>query len=434
MKSLIIKYEFVLEKICHFFSCPIIQILSFILYKIIVDLIYFLYIGRMSDYGILISNTNIISGYFITVILAIFVVIYSKHTEPSSFIMIVISMIYFVPITTYCSLGPGADATFFYMAIYAIWISVLWILVPTIGIKNDNIEFSNIFYYVLFVIVAIITIYISFRYTDFRIVTSLKNIYEIRAEAAEYDLPIVLSYFQQFSGIIIPMLILMSFYKKKYIFIFIGIILLIFNFSFAAQKSILFMGVLLIIGCIFWKQNMIYLIVPSGVVLGLLGLLEVVVSSHNYIISYFFRRQGFVLAQLSDEYYRFFYQNPSDLFRSTFIGKIGFDSPYNLQLSKVIGNNFSSQVINCNNGLLADVWAHLGVMGVIIMPFILIVCFRLFDCCCNRLCAKYYIGLSFYSAVLFANTTWSTVLLSHGYFIMCILFILFPRDERKKLK
>lgn len=427
------KYKMIIEKVCSPFSLSAVQVICFILYKIIVDLIYMLYLGKTSDYGVNINVLNVISGYMMVLFFSLWIVRYCNQIRPSSFIMIVFNMIYFIPLTAYCSWGVGSSATLFFGMIYWLWLTFLWNIVPTIRVKK-KVEFTQFFFIVLFLCTCILTLYISYRYTGFRIVTSLQHIYEIRAEAATYDLPRLLSYFQQFSSIIIPMLILMAFNKKKYILVIIGFVLLIFNFSFAAQKSILFMGILLLLGYIFWKKEMIYLIIPGGTLLGILGLVEKNYFFHDYIISYLFRRQGYLLVQLSDEYYRFFRNNPTDIFRSTFLGKLGFHSPYNLPISKVIGNNYSSQIINCNNGLLADVWSHLGVIGVLVMPIILIICFRFFDFVCDELDAKYYVGLTVYCGVLFANTTWSTVLLTHGFLIMCVLFFVFPGKEEKNEK
>lgn len=136
-----------------------------------------------------------------------------------------------------------------------------------------------------------------------------------------------------------------------------------------------------------------------------------------------------MLAQLSDEYYRYFRNNPTDIFRGTFLGKLGFESPYNLPISYVIGNNYSTQTVNCNNGLLADVWSNLGIIGIVVMPFILIVCFRLFDMATEGIESRYVVGLAVYYVVMFSNSTWSTVLLTHGFLIMCIGFFMFPRVQ-----
>ena len=424
-------YNFIIDQLVAFFSNSKVQVGSFILYKLLVDLIYILYSGHFSNYGVQISKLNVVTGYMMAIMLSYWIVQYCRTEIPSSYIMIVINMVYFIPITTYCSMGPGSSGLLLAALLYALCLSILWKKIPVVVKKKEDILSSNKFFYCLFVIVSILTIYISIRYTGLRVHLSLSNVYEIRAEATTYGLPIILSYIQNFLGILISMLILFFIFKKNIFFSIISIGLLVLQYSFEARKSIFFMGILLIFGCFFWKKKMIYLIVPGGSLLGILALLEIFFTKHGYIIDYFFRRQGYVLAQLSDRYYRFFLDNPRDVFRSTFLGKLGFDSPYSLSLSKVIGNNFTSQNITCNNGLLADVWAHIGWGGIIIMPIILIICFRVLDYSCCNIQSKYYIGLAIFYGIAFANTTWSTVLLTHGFGFLCLLFMIFPKEKPK---
>lgn len=433
MKKLIYKYNVLTELMCRFFSSRQVQIICFVLYKIVVDFIYIIYIGKTADFGIEYNILNIVSGYLFVVLLSGFLKALYQNERASSVIMIVIYMIYFIPITTYCSYGPGSSSLMFFMILYAFLLTFLEIKLPVYSIKMKDSRsmevISKILFYLLFTGISVFTIYISYRYTGFRIIFNLNDVYQYRAEAAAYDMSRWMSYMQALSKIVIPLLILLAFVYKKKLLIIWGAVLLFLNFSFAGHKSILFMGLLLFLGVVFWKKGMSCIFVPGGIMLGVVGLLEYFFSTHSYVINWFFRRQGYSLAQLSDFYYRFFSENPTDIFRSTFLGKLGFSSPYMQPISSVIGNNYSTQTVNCNNGLLADVWAHIGTVGIIIMPVILIVCFRVFDMASFGIKTNYIVGLAAYYAVMFANTTWSTVLLTHGYLLMCIIYFFFPRNH-----
>ena len=437
MKSICKKYDDIINLICSFFSGRDIQIICFILYKIIVDIIYIFCIGPGSSFGVMGNVWKIIAGYMIVVVLSLSLYRIQRIENASTILLTVIYMIYFVPITTYCGWGPGSNSLLFFMFLYALLLTFLEIKIPVYSIKiSGNSKKGEVIlsagFYILFIVVAVLTLYIAYRYTGFRVITNLNDVYQYRAEAAEYDMPGWLSRMQSFSNILIPMLILMAFVRKKILLVLLGCVFLILNFSYAGHKSIFFMGIILFAGYFFWRKGMNCLFLPAGCMLGVIGLFEYFFSSHAYIVSWFFRRQGYTLAQLSDYYYRFFSENPTDIFRGTFLGKIGFSSPYSLPIAKVIGNNYSTQTVNCNNGLLADVWSHLGVIGLIVMPVILVICFRLFDMAATGLSTRYIVGLAAYYAVSFSNSTWSTVLLTHGYLIMCVAFFMFPRDNSQK--
>ena len=151
---------------------------------------------------------------------------------------------------------------------------------------------------------------------------------------------------------------------------------------------------------------------------------------NGLIVNLLFRRQGMVLAKLSEYYYKYFLHHPLDLFRNGIMGKLGFTSPYTQPISYVIGNNYETQLINCNNGLLADVWTNLGFLGLIIMPIILVICFRMFDLVSSQIDSRLIVSLSIYYAVAFSNSAWSTVLLTHGFIIMCFMLLIFPHERQ----
>lgn len=432
--QIIKRYESILEMGNTFFSSFQVQGICLLIYKILVDLIYLLYIGPTFNYGIKINVINIISSYLYIGIYSIIFYHFIKAQTASAIMFIAMSVIYLIPITTYCSLGSGSSGLLFYAVLYWTLFSALQITVPVVVFKKSELSERVCFFLMYFLLIgtSIFTIYLSWKYTGFRIVTNLLEVYDIRAEAAAYDMSTVFLYLQSFSTILIPMLMLFSFRQKKYILVLWEAFLLVLNFSFAGHKTVLFMGVLVIAGAIIWREQMISMILPGGIGLAVLGIVEEKIFSHAYIISFFFRRQGYVLAELSDKYYRFFRHNPTDIFRGTFLGKLGFESPYQLSMSYVIGNNYETQTVSYNNGLLADVWSNLGIIGIFIMPFIMIVCFRLFDMATQKIHSKYVIGLALYYGVIFANSAWSTVLLTHGFLIMCLGFFIFPRAQSIK--
>lgn len=423
-------YKDILEKSDAFFSSfPVLGICLF-LYKIMVDIIYLLCIGPTFQYGIRINLLNIASSYLYLGIYTIFFYDFVKNRTVSSVMFIVLNMIYFIPITTYCSLGSGSSSFLFFAILYWTLLSILQIMIPVIVLKRTEMseQRCSFFMYFLLAGISIFTVYLSWKYTRFRIVTNLLEVYDIRAEAADYDMSNGFRYLQNFSTILIPLLIIFCFRQKKYLMVLWGTFLLILNFSFAGHKTVLFMGILVIAGAVFWRRQMASWILPGGIGLAILGVLEERAFTHAYIISFFFRRMGYLLAQLSDEYYRYFRDNPTEIFRGTFLGKLGFGSPYRLSLPYVIGNNYLSQTVSCNNGFLADIWSNTGIIGIFVMPFILIVCFRFFDMAADGINSRYVVGLTVYYAVVFSNGTWSTVLLTHGFLIMCFVYFMFSRD------
>ena len=183
--------------------------------------------------------------------------------------------------------------------IYWLFLSILQCRLPiiTIRTKRTYVISLNKFFYILVILSSVMVIYLWAKYTDFRLLTSFFDVYDARSEASEYELPVILSYFQQLLNIIIPILILLALMKEKYVMLLWLLVLTYINFSFAGHKSVIFFPVLLIGGYLFYRRKMVRLIIPGAILLEVAAFIEQWFGS-IYITSYIFRRQGLVLAQL----------------------------------------------------------------------------------------------------------------------------------------
>lgn len=148
-------------------------------------------------------------------------------------------------------------------------------------------------------------------------------------------------------------------------------------------------------------------------------------------MSLFFRRVMYVPVQISEHCAMYASLRPLNLFQQGIMGKLSFESIYSANISKVIGaymGSFSA----ANNGLLGDLYLNLpAVPGILLMPLILIVCLRLFDLLAGKVERKYLLPFCVYYAFGFINSSWSTVLLSHGFLIACLLLYLFPKEAKR---
>lgn len=432
-KNIVFKYNSFISICGMHFESYALNCFAVLLYKGLLDVIYCIYIaGSHTFFSLDISIINTVNGWLAVFIMIPFINLYYKQKTCSAIIMIAINMIYFIPITTYCGYGGGSSSFLFFAFIYWVILSILQIKLPIIGYKTrvDYIKISNKIIYVLIILVSLFSLYIWWKYSGFRIHLDILNVYGIRSEAADNPLPLILSYTWHIVTILVPILIILMLHNKKYLTLIWLLFIMVINFSYAGNKSIILFPIILIGGYAFYRGNMISLIFPIGIVIEILAVIEEKLGS-IFIISYLFRRQSMVLAQLSEQYYRFFLENPTDIFRNSIMGKFGFDSVYNNTLARVIGENYQNQTVNCNNGLLADVWSGLGVIGIIVMPIIVILCLRLLDFVSYKIDLRMMVGLVLYYAIMFTNTTWSTVLLTHGFIVLCLMLIIFPRKTYK---
>lgn len=432
------KYTILMEKVSNQVSNVIFTYIFMIAYKALLDVIYCKYIGGLYAFHYVeISIPNCLNGWAAVIVMAwFFHKCYSQNVS-SAIIYIIVVLFYFIPITTYCSFGGGSSSFLFFAILYWGVLTFLQFKMPVVvlSFKNDNQrrkKYENVFFYVAIVAISVMIIYVWGKYTDFRMLLSLFNVYDVRREASEYALSMLMKYLLQATRIIVPMLILLALKKKKYLSFLWLLFITFINFSYDGSKTVILFPILLIGGYIFYREKMINCILPGVILVQILSIIEQIIG-RGIIITLVFRRQAILLAKLSEDYYRFFIGHPIDIFRNSILGKFGFESLYNQDISKVIGNNYETQVINCNNGLLADVWANLGIIGIFVMPVVLVVCFRIFDMVSYQVNQRLIVSLAVYYAVMFMNTTWSIVLLTHGFLIMCIILLVFPRSKCEKM-
>lgn len=427
------KYNNLSEKLGDVAARPVVSFASLIIYKALLDFIFCLYIGpKYPFFDVTASAVNAVNGWIMVIFSGFALRYYYKNESASSIMMVALHMIYFIPITTFCAYGGGASSFLFYAGIYWVLLVLLQWKLPVITMKPLNSEVSGKLFYALMFFFSIVSLYIWAKYADFRILLSLLDVYDVRLEAAKVTMPTILAYIRQFSGIVVPMLILLALVKRKYVSLVWLLFITLINFSYAGNKTVILFPVLLVGGYVFYRKKMLSLVFPGGILLALLAIVEELIAGPGQIISLFFRRMGIVLAQLSEYNYRFFLENDTDIFRNSIMSKFGFESIYNQTLANVIGNNFETQVVNCNNGLMADVWSGLGVIGVFVMPVIMIICFRLFDFVSNGMDSRVIVSLAVYYAMTFTNATWSTVLITHGFVIMCVMLVVFPRKSEHR--
>lgn len=428
-------YEYGMMKFVDRLSNPVITIVTVIIYKALLDIMYCQYIGGIHTFfSVYVSPLNVINGWLMVLLMSVFFEKHYLHNAPSSIMLLLFNIIYFIPITTYCGYGGGSSSFLMWTFVYWAILSVLQIKIPIITIEEKSKrKMPGIVFYILVLSVSILTLFIWVKFSDFRIWFHLFDVYGIRKSAAADGLPIVLSYLRSMSNMIIAMLLVMSLHKKKYLSFLWLLFMVVLSFSYAGDKIVIFLPFILIGGYVFYRKSFIRLIVPGFVLLQILAFIEQHFGSGR-LLDLIFRRQGVLLGLLSENYYRFFLENSTDIFRQGILGKLGFNSIYNTSLANVIGNNFETQIINCNNGLLADVWASVGILGIVVLPIILIICFRLLDMSSYGIDHKLTFGIIGYCAINFVNASWSTVLLTHGFLLMCIVFIIFPRESNNLIK
>lgn len=401
-------------------------------YRLLLDLLYITALSPLYAYSGFLTNLHPIFYGCSLLALLVFspaVIRLQEEGTPSANIITFLNYIYFIPLTSYC--GCNWSGMSFFLTGLAYWTVLLLFqcCLPVLHIKPLSAGHSRRIYLLLTMLFVAVVMYVSGRYAGFRLTFDIINVYGIRAEAATYSLPNLISYALSMAGSVLAILLIYWLLRRKYAVCAVLVVVYMFFFSIAAHKSLFFFLLVVLAAYFLFRPWMRQWMPALASAVPLAAMLEYRVIHSFYLGSLFVRRVMYVPVGLSKDYMVFFQKNPLSLFRNGILRHFSFSNIYSADLAHLLGEANGS-FAGANNGLLGDMFANLpALMGIFIMPLILIICFRLLDAVASRLPEKLVISSCAYFALSFSNTSWSTVLLTHGFLITCLLLYIFPKEE-----
>lgn len=299
------------------------------------------------------------------------------------------------------------------------------VLLKPIRIKSLSLPGSQFCKFIAFVF-ALTIVYVWVVYAHMHVQTSVTDVYGQRALSGDFQLSTIQKYIFSMGSIIVPFFAIYELDRKKYLFSLVMMATALLSFFTNGMKGTFFTMLFGLLGYLIIKRIRDYLwLVPLA--LSLLGAVCSLIQGQQSLtlISLFFRRAQFVPAGLNYDYYGYFCDKEKDFFRSSF-GLLD-TSPYG-NIPKLIGV-YNGNGSSCNNGLFSDAYCNLGVAGMVIMPFLIVVILKMLDGVTEGMRNEltFLLVLSFTMSLL--SSSLFTNLLSHGMGIM-ILILYFLRDER----
>lgn len=409
------------------------QILLILLYRGCLDVIYVFLLSPKYAYSGFICEPKpltLAASYAIVLLLAPFAAELQNRELPSAKLVAIMHYLYFIPLTSYCSFCDPKASLLPIGTLY--WMLLLFweFKLPVLSLKPLAAKHSRLLFALLSIFSAAVVLYVSGRYTGFRLTLDFLNVYDIRAEAAAYSMPRLLSYLLNWQTILLSTEILYWLSEKQYLPAFGLVIVYLFYFSIGAHKSVFFFLLLILAAAFLYRKWMLRWCVPCLMGIGLLAFGEYILRGSVWICSLFIRRVMYIPVQLADYYQKYFSENPILYFRDGILHHLGYENPYSLSIVRLLGEYEGNMGTNANNGLLGDLFSNLPVpAGLLLMPLLLVGCFRLLDLTAARKDERIYLPFCLFFANTFINSGWSTTLLTHGFLLSCLLLYIFPKKE-----
>ena len=422
-----------------------------VVYRVLLDYVYSKLISRYAYYEGFIFTPSMSLGVvsWVVLILSLMVIkpIYlNKQDKISAFVVYVLYLISFVPFTTMIYAGCFSFS-------YIIANCVYWFLLMVfenyfVGKRAlYKVKFNNSDYVInpriiLFIglSMVLLVVYISFRYTGFKISLNLYNVYSIREQNIQYSLPTIVQYLFEWAKALAPIFLAYCLFKKSYISATMYFIVLLLSAGIDGTKTTLLMPFITVLCVMAYdklpKEKESIFVTIGMIILCIISIFENLIMKTYVFAHIVLRRMLFTPNIISSYYYDFFTGHTPDFFRSSFLRHFGFVSPYT-QGGKRIGEYIADIYyyrtgVNFNNGLISDAICNLGIVGIIIMPFLLVMVLRLFDNCSDKIDKIIIISLVLYLVTNLVGSFLTTMLLTHG--LLAVIVILSLLNNSKDFK
>lgn len=353
-----------------------------------------------------------------------------NHTFSST----VIRILFFVYYLPTISLFGMMDLPYRYFLLTNLyWLSIVMFqcFIPRFKfkkIKEKYISKTFISIFVLFCTFAMVAFVYS--YNRFNITIDLSETYEVRKAAELAGIPKSVEILRNFTSLyLFPMLIVTALFEKKWTLASVFIIAQLLVFSIAMDKMNLFMIPICFGYYLFEKRNKASsskLLLPMGLLLAnVLGIIETLILQTYFVVVSITRRMFLVPSVLNYVYYDFMQTHEKIYLRESLLLHRFFDNPHGKPLLRVISDVYYDGIMHPNNGMFSEAYSQFGTVGIIILPLLLIIMFRMFDSVSYDVKNRYIfiVAVSMSIALLNVNITSGTIIFSNILLFVTLYFL-----------
>lgn len=395
-----------------------------IIYRLLLDFIYRYQISPVFSY-MLMENHMTYDSYMLSwLYFAIFLyptyLFYIRRNDNfvTAIFVIFLFALKLIPLSSILAFQPQSIS---YTCQHVImWVFLLILLYNSSPITFKLFKPSNVMVGIIAIVMSLAVILVSGLYANFRLNFSLTNVYDLRMEAREFQMPIVLKYIYAAAANIIPVCIVYYIIRRNKWAVFALVFIGLLNFSVAGSKSTLFRILLSLCLLCLRKINFKKWIIPSFLVLSIVSLLEFHFNNSSVISSLLIRRSLYIPSLLDHVYFNYFANIDPYIFDTSKFTDIQFD------IGKQV---YLRDDVRANNGFFTDAYINLGSVGCVIYPLIYCILLRLFEGACKGKDKCISVFCVFLLVTTLESTYFTTSLLTHGIFLMIIALYLMPSNS-----
>lgn len=349
--------------------------------------------------------------------------------SPSGSILSLLILFSVVPGISVISFRPDYDLNYVgLICIYWVLLFSAWFTVRTVFFSKLVMLQSRLFYIAVAVFLSFAVVSFSYINTGLRLQFNIIEVYDIRAQARDYVAPFGLNYVLSIADNILPVLAVFMLAGRKWISFALLCVVIFINFSITGTKQILFLPVLGVAGYygIRYFSNT-YRLVIAALAFTVFCILENWLARSTTLHTLFTYRVLFIPSELHYSYYSYFHIHELLYYSQSLLKLFSSSTKENIQF--LIGEfSIGDFTARGNNGLFSDAYMNLGLIGVLIYPFIITLFLRVLDGACVGLPRRVTFVVAVYAAFVLLGMTLTSALLTSGLLFLILLLYTLPRD------
>ncbi|MES2800227.1 MAG: hypothetical protein V4638_09450 [Bacteroidota bacterium] len=417
-----------------------VSIIGLLLFKLLIDLMYVIYICPKHNNRGFTYEPSTLSMFFSwgSLLLVLpFLINFFESKNVSSKILTFWVLISFVPTT---SIFGFLNVEFLLWELFIVYWLVLLVVMRLLekvnlpSIPHRIVAYRTIILGVITILLSSVVLFVSAYYFKFRFSLNIDQVTDVRTSFKSVTIPTIFHYLLPTAGTILPIMLLYYLAKRKYIVGVLLLFVLLIDFSIAGNRAI----IIKIAVCIFgyfaykWIKSKYFSWYFS---VAILSSLLVYFTTDLTILSSLIRRALFIPGMLNLHYFEFFSHHSPDFYQQGIIGAItGNTSQYPISIATIIGDQFMGVGAgnNANNGLFSDAISNFGLYFLFVQAILVAIYLKLFDWASQSIDEKYAFLPAFIVAQTLLSALITTSMLTHGLLILLLVLLLLPTKEMEK--
>jgi len=409
--------------------------LAALTYRIFLDLVYYISIARVwASEGFILNPDPIKIAESYLLFFFIFLLMPKGTKKISEIIIWLLVFFSYVPSLTLYAMASGPrlliyGITFFLMLVFAL--SSAMPIPKIVFLKKSQGTGLCTFFFAVF---STAIVFLIFNHGMFTFNFDLNKVYEIRRMFVGLNIPFSIYLFNWVALILNPFFFVAFLRKKKWFFLVLVALFQMAIFSITGNKVYLFAipFILFIIWFIRTRRPLFSASIgmTAMIIVGLIASF----FGNNWVSNLFANRTLLVPALVTFDYYDFFSKNDLVYLSSNRIFDNFLVYPYNLDPPHLIGSvYFGNPIMNVNCGIIADAYMNFGLLGFVILPFLLVILLKIADSFSNNKNIEMAIAAFGMSVIFFTNVPFLTLFLTDGMLLSLLILYSLPHENEKNL-